>query len=124
MAKSNATKATKATKATGSTRTKRQMSSDGEAAVPVTIRAEGTVTQILGIVPFTMSVPVGAVFFELQIMLSLMVPALQSFPPGTVRFYLNGVWTGLIDRGAFLRAGDQVVLAAEAAPRFEPSLKS
>ncbi len=86
-------------------------------AVPVRVRAEGTVTEILGPVPFTMSVPVGCPFFSFQIVLTLLAPRLSTFPPESVRFYVNGTWTGLIDRDLILRAGDEIVLAAEALPR-------
>jgi hypothetical protein len=98
---------------------KRALRAPRAKAIPVTIGATGTVAQVLGSVPFTMSVPPGAVLIELMISLSLLVPRLQSFPPATVRFIWNGIWIGDIDHFRPLRAGDVLTLASEALPRTD-----
>jgi hypothetical protein len=102
----------------------RQAARSEARAVGVTVGATGTVAQVLGPVPFTISVPSGAVLLDLIINLSLLVPRLQSFPPATVRFILNGTWTGEADHFRPLCAGDVVTLASEAQPRDEVTASS
>ena len=100
------------------TRKKRRQQRAGrrfdEQNVWVVINGLGTVTEVLGSAPFTVTLPAGTVLIALMIELSLLVPRLQSFPPGSVRFILNGVWIGEMDHQRRLRPGDQLTLAAEA----------